>query len=76
MKREAKQAAARALLRMMDEGVDRLLIPESSEPETTALSNICDCDPEPPGNPVMELNDLCLKIRKIPPQYEVRRDDM
>ncbi len=30
-------------------------------------------DPEVPGNPVGELNDICMRTRIPPPRFEVKR---
>lgn len=69
-KKDAKQEAAKDLLLSMDEKVDKLLIPVKEPMDQESVPAI-EFDPEVPGNPVGELNDLCLKIKRLPPDYEV-----
>lgn len=71
-KKDAKQMAAKALLLSMDENVSTILAPTKGEAEHESPQPTLDCDPEVEGNPVGELNDICVKIKKPPPEYEVR----
>jgi hypothetical protein len=57
----------------MDDQVAALLVPSKSPTtmdEVDQSKPSLDVDPEPEGNPVGELNDLCLKIKRLPPEYE------
>jgi len=67
-KKDAKQEAARALLQSMDDRTQKLLTPmvKPPRPETPEP----DVDPDVTGNPVGELNDLCMRVRITPPKYE------
>ena len=68
-KKDAKQEAAKALLVKMDNDVEQYLIPTATKEEF--VSPIVEVDPEVPGNPVGDLNDLCTKLKRLPPEYEV-----
>lgn len=59
-----------ALLVSMDEQVEKLLLPIKTDEVDQQKPSSIDCDPEVEGNPVAELNDLCGKIKRQPPEYE------
>jgi hypothetical protein len=70
VKKDTKQDAAKALLVSMDRDVEKLLVPTKSVPSDDTEKTI-ECDPDVEGNPVGDLNDLCAKLRRLPPEYEV-----
>jgi hypothetical protein len=70
-KKDARQEAAKTLLLSMDEQVEKLLVP--IKPTIENISPAIECDSEVEGNPIGDLNDLCLKIKRLPPEYEVSR---
>lgn len=67
-KKDAKQEAAKALLLKMDNQVEKFLIPKPPKEEPAPLIEV---DADVPGNPVGDLNDLCTKLKRLPPEYEV-----
>jgi hypothetical protein len=69
-KKDAKQDAAKALLLTMDSAVESILAPAKAAvvQDPTPLLEI---DPDPEGNPVGDLNDMALKLKRLPPEYEV-----
>ncbi|CAL8097361.1 unnamed protein product [Orchesella dallaii] len=67
-KKDAKQEAAKALLLQMDTQVEKLLLPKIQKEEP--VTPVVEIDPEIPGNPVGDLNDLCTKLKRLPPEYE------
>lgn len=68
-KKDAKQEAAKALLLTMDKEAEKYLLPKASKEEPVVT--IIEVDPEVSGNPVGDLNDLCTKLKRLPPEYEV-----
>ncbi|ODM97825.1 Interferon-inducible double-stranded RNA-dependent protein kinase activator A A [Orchesella cincta] len=67
-KKDAKQEAVKMLLLQMDTQVEKLLLPKVQKEEP--VTPVIEIDPEVTGNPVGNLNDLCTKLKILPPEYE------
>lgn len=48
--------------------MEQFLLPKPPKEEPLTPVEV---DPEVPGNPVGDLNDLCTKLKRLPPEYEV-----
>ena len=67
-KKDAKQDAAKNLLLQLDSRLIEKFDSRFSNKEEISQPEL---DPEAPGNPVGELNEFCLRAKKIVPEYEV-----
>ena len=69
-KRDAKHEAARIILLKLDDRSEHL-ISYTPQLKTPVNTDSLEVDPDVSGNPVGELNDLCLRAHIPPPEYEV-----
>ncbi|CAG7653040.1 unnamed protein product [Allacma fusca] len=71
-KKDAKQDAAKSLLLTLDARlIDKFDVKFTKKEEVIQP----EYDPEAPGNPVGELNEFCLRAKKIVPEYEDEREE-
>jgi len=69
-KKDAKQEAALALLRQMDEKTGEM-VTYTPQSKAVPMRIDADVDPDVTGNPIGDLNDLCMRSRIPPPEYDV-----